>query len=72
MQNVGQMVFAYVLIQRWIIHPYIYIDSFMVLVLPPYYAKIFNSCKMTCGVTLVINGGESLQMFFGPFAKCSC
>ena len=62
------MLFAYVFIQRWNIHPdiniyiYIYIDgSGQVLVLPPYYTEIINSCRMRCGVTMVINGGRGLS-----------
>ena len=43
----------------------------MVLVLPPYFAEIINGCYMTHDVTMVINEGRGLQIFFEPFSKCS-
>ena len=38
--------------------------SGQVLFLPPYYAEIIKSYRMTHGVTMVINGGGGLQMVF--------
>ena len=68
-----QMVFAYVFVQGWTVDPYVY--SFLyqpheVLILPPHYAKVVKCSAMTCDVTVVIDWGGVLEMFFKPLSKC--
>ena len=41
------------------------------LVLPPYYVEVVNYCSMTCGVTVVICWGRTLELFLEPLPKCS-
>ena len=51
------MVFAYVLVEGWIIHPYVYCffdSSDQVLVLPPHNAEVLNGGIMTSDVKMVI------------------
>ena len=73
-QYVGQMVFAYVPIQGWIVYPYeqcFFYPSAEVLVFPPHYTKILYGNIMTSDVKVVIDGGRCLEMFFEPLSKCS-
>ena len=68
------MVFGYVSIEAWIIHPYVYCfldSSDEVLILPPHNTKIFNSGTMTCDVVMVIYWGGGLQVLPEPLFKCS-
>ena len=54
------MVLAYVLIEGWIVHPYVYCffdGSDEVLILPPHNAEISNGGTMTCDVVMVIYWG---------------
>ena len=63
------MVFAYVLVEGWTIHPYVYYcfdSSDQVLVLPPHYTKVFNGGTVISNVEMVINWGDDLQMFLEP------
>ena len=60
------MVFAYVPIERWIIHPCVYClldSSDDVLILPPHNTEIINGGTMTCDVVMVTYWGGSLQVF---------
>ena len=68
MQNhipyVKQMVFAYVLVQRWIVYPYeqcSFYPSAEVLVIPPHYTNIFHGKIMISDVKVVIDGGRCLE-----------
>ena len=57
-----QIVLAYVPVEGWIIHPYVYCflnGSDQVLILPPHNAEIFNGGTMTCGVVMIIYWGPS-------------
>ena len=68
------MVFAYVSIQGWIVHPNIncfFNSSNDVLVLPPHNTEIFNAGFMTCDVIMVIYWGGGLEVFFVPLPKGS-
>ena len=68
------MVLAYVPVEGWIIHPYVYCflnGSNEVLILPPYNAEISNGGTMMCGVVMVIYWGGGLQVFSEPLSKCS-
>ena len=68
------MVFAYVPVEGWIIHPYVYCfldSSDKVLILHPHNAEIFNGDTMACGVVMVIYWGGGLQVFPEPLSKCS-
>ena len=67
------MVFAYISVLGWIIHPYVYsfLDSSdKVLVLPPHNIEIFNGGTMTCDAVVVIYWGGGLQVFPEPLSKC--
>ena len=51
------MVLAYVSVEGWIVHPYVYCllnGSHEVLIHPPHNAEMFNGGTMTCGVVMVI------------------
>ena len=68
MQNlipyVRQMVFAYILIQGWIVYPYeqcFFYPSAEVLVFPPHYAEFFHGNIMTSDVKVVIGGEGALR-----------
>ena len=68
-----QMVLACVFVQGWTVNPNVY--SFLyrpheVLILPPHYAKVVKCSAMTCDVTVVIDWGGALEMFFKPLSKC--
>ena len=68
------MVFAYVPIEGWIIHPYVYCfldSSDEVLILPPHNTEIINGDTMTCNIVMVIYWGGGLQVFPEPLSKCS-
>ena len=68
------MVFAYVLVQGWIVHPYVYYffdSSNQVLVLPPHNAEVLNGDIMTSGVKMVIYWEGGLQVFSKPLSKSS-
>ena len=72
--DIWQMVLAYVSIQGWIIDPNI--ESFFhvshwVLVLSPHYAEVIYANHMTRDVTMVIDGGQDLLVFFEPLSKSS-
>ena len=57
------MVFAYVLIEGWIIHPYVYCffnSSDQVLVLPPHYVEVINCGTMSSDGRMVIYWGGGL------------
>ena len=61
-----QMVFAYISIQGWIVHPYIncfFYSSDEVLILPPHNTEIFYVGFMTCAVIMVIYWGGGLEVF---------
>ena len=63
---VRQMVFAYVLVEGWIVHPYLYCffdSSDQVLVLPPHNAEVPNGGIMTSDVKMVIYWEGGLQVF---------
>ena len=69
-----QTVFAYVLVEGWIIHPYVYCffdSSNQILVLPPHNAEVVNGGTMTSDGKMVMYSGESLQMFSEPLSKSS-
>ena len=69
-----QMVFAYVLVQGWVIDPYKYCFfncSYEILVLPSHYGKFFDVTLVTWGVTVVKYWGRGLLMFLEPFSKGS-
>ena len=71
---VRQMVFANVLVEGWIIHPYVYCffdSSDQVLVLPPRNAEVVNGGIMTSDGKMVMHWGGGLQMFSEPLSKCS-
>ena len=71
---VMQMVFAYVLVEGWIVHPYVYCffdSSDQVLVLPPPNAEGPNGGIMTSDVKMVIYWGGGLQVFSEPLSKSS-
>ena len=68
------MVFAYVSIKGWIIHPYVhcFLDSSdEVLILPPHNTEIFSGGTMTRDVGMVIYWEGDLQVFPEPLSKCS-
>ena len=68
------MVFAYISIEGWIIHPDInsfFYGSDEVLVLSPHNAEILNGDIMTCDVMMVIYCGGGIQMFLQPLTKSS-
>ena len=72
--HVRQMVFAYVLVEEWPIHPYVYCffdSSDQVMVLPPNYTEVFNGGTMTSDVKMAINWGGGLQVFPEPLSMCS-
>ena len=67
------MVFAYVFVQGWTIDPYVYSFFYQphgVLILSPHYTKVVKCSAMTCDVTVVIDRGVALEMFFKPLSKC--
>ena len=73
-QHVRQMVFAYVLVEGWTIHPYVYCffdSSDQVLVLFPHYTKVFNGGTVTSDVEMVINWGGHFRCSPETFTKCS-
>ena len=68
------MVFAYVLVEGWIVHPYVYCffdSSDQVLVLPPHNAEVLNGGIMTSDVKMVIYWEGGLQVFSEPLSKSS-
>ena len=71
---VRQLVFAYVLVEGWIVHPYVYCffdSSDQVLVLSPHNAEVLNGGTLTSGVKMVIYWGRGLQVFSVPLSKSS-
>ena len=71
---VRQMVFAYVLVEGWIVHPYVYCffdSSDQVLVLPPCNAEVLNGGIMTNDAKMVIYWEGGLQVFSQPLSKSS-
>ena len=68
------MVFAYVLIQGWIVYPdeqCFFYPSAEVLIFPPHYTEIFHGNVVTSDVKVVINKGRCIEVFFEPLSKCS-
>ena len=68
------MVFAYVLVEGWIVHPYVYCffdSSDQVLFLPPHNAEVLNGGIMTSDVKMVIYWEGDLQVFSEPLSKSS-
>ena len=68
------MVFAYVLIEGWTIHPYVYCffdGTDQVLVLPPHNTEVVNGGTMTSDVKMVMYWGGGLQVLPEPLSKCS-
>ena len=66
---VRQMVFAYVLVEEWTIHPYVYCffgSSDQVLALPAHYTEGINGGTMTSDVKLVTYWEGGLQVFTEP------
>ena len=71
---VRQMVFAYVLVEGWIVHLYVYCffdSSDQVLVLLPHTAEVLRGGIMTSDVKMVIYWEGGLQVFSEPLSK-SC
>ena len=68
------MVLAYVPVEGWTIHPYVYCffdSSDQVLVLPPDNTEVINGGTMTSDVKMAIYWGGGLQVFPEPLSKCS-
>ena len=69
------MEFANVPVQGWIIDPKVHglLDSPSgVVCLPAQYGEIVQTDSMPRGVTMIIDGGRGLEMFFHPFPKSPC
>ena len=66
------MVFVSVVIKGWTIYPYtdwLFDCSSKIPVVPPHYAEVVYSCRLTCcGMWY---GGAGLKMFLKALAKCS-
>ena len=72
--SVRQMVFAYISIEGWIIHPDVnsfFYGSDEVLILSPHNAEVLDGGIMTCDVLMVIYWGGGLQMLLKPLTKSS-
>ena len=70
-----QMVFINAPVEGWIIYTHensIFNCKGEVLALHPHYAKVGNSCRVTCDVIIAINRGGSLKMFLKHLSKSSC
>ena len=71
----GQLEFANDPIQGWIIDPDVYglLDGPCDVVhLPTHYEEVINPDVMTCGVSMVIDGEKSPEMFPKPFLIGPC
>ena len=68
------MVFAYISIEGWLIHPDVnsfFYGSDDVLVLSPHNAEVLDGGIMTGDVLMFIYWGGDLQMFLKPLTKSS-
>ena len=66
----GQLEFTNVPIEGWIIDPDAHVllnGPCNVVHLPTHYGEVVNPSVMTCGVSMVIDGGNRPKMFVAPF-----
>ena len=73
--HVGQLEFANVPIEGWIIDPDVHgllNGPCDVVCLPTYYGEVFHTRMMTCGVGMVIDGRMGPEIFPEPFLKGPC